>query len=339
MRVAVLGLGFMGSTHVRALQSLAGAQLAAVFSHDPAKLAGDLTSIRGNLGGAGQHFDFSHVAKYSDIDLLLADATLDAVDLCLPTHLHAPVAIAALRAGKHVLVEKPLALDAHEAAAMIEEATRQRRILMSAQVLRFFPEYQALRALVHSGGLGSIRNSVFRRRCAAPAWSGWLAKPELSGGGVFDLLIHDVDMCLHLFGQPLSATASGYEDLSRGVDQVTALLQYPSMTVTIMGGWHNQSAYPFSMGYTVSGDAGTVEFDSAGSPPTRYAAGQEAQLLPLGSHDPYAAEIEYFMECCRTGEPPVRCPPEESAAAVSLMHRIMETRRETRKKNGERLSC
>src|SRR5215212_3928940 len=111
MKIAVLGLGFMGSMHVRALRELPGVELAAVYSSDPRKLSGDLTAIQGNLGGPGERLDFSRLKQYSDIPQLLADPGIDAVDLCLPTYLHEDVAIAALRAGKHVLVEKPMALD------------------------------------------------------------------------------------------------------------------------------------------------------------------------------------------------------------------------------------
>src|ERR1700719_4877479 len=144
MRVAVAGLGFMGSTHIRALQSILQAQLVAVCSRDEKKLAGDLSGIQGNLGGPGERLDFSALSKYRDIRQMLDDPRVEAVDLCLPTHLHAPVAIEAFAAGKHVLVEKPMALDAASARQMIAEAEKHRRVLMVAQVLRFFPMYQVL---------------------------------------------------------------------------------------------------------------------------------------------------------------------------------------------------
>src|SRR5437899_11089114 len=119
MKTAVLGLGFMGSMHVRAMGEAAGAELAAVYSSDARKLSGDLSGIRGNLGGPGGRFDFSQVKPYCDIGFLLADPAIEAVDLCLPTHLHEAVATQALRAGKHVLVEKPMALDLASAKRMI----------------------------------------------------------------------------------------------------------------------------------------------------------------------------------------------------------------------------
>src|SRR5437773_6384060 len=124
MRIAVLGLGFMGSTHLKALRNVPGAVLAAVVSGDDKKLAGDLSGIQGNIGGPGEKMDFSEIARYRTIEEALRDPNVDAVDICLPTDRHAPVAIEALRAGKHVLVEKPMALDGDTADRMIAEAER-----------------------------------------------------------------------------------------------------------------------------------------------------------------------------------------------------------------------
>src|ERR1051325_8748734 len=149
MKVAVLGLGFMGSVHARAL----GSRLGAVYFSDPGKRVGDLSAVKGNLEGAGGSLDFSGVTPYSSIDALLADPTIDAVDICLPTDLHESIATQALRVGKHVLVEKPMALDGESAGRMIAEAEKAGRILMTAQVLRFFPEYMALRLALPQIGM------------------------------------------------------------------------------------------------------------------------------------------------------------------------------------------
>jgi predicted dehydrogenase len=336
MRLAVLGLGFMGSTHLKALRTIPEAQLAAVYSGDPSKLSGDLSAIQGNIGGPGEKFDFSDVAKYSSIEALLADESVEAVDICLPTHLHADVAIEAMRSGKHVLVEKPISLDADSATRMLEAAAQHQRVLMTAQVLRFFPQYTALRQAISSSDLGKVRLAMFRRRCAAPAWSRWLADPERSGGGVFDLLIHDVDMCLHLFGKPETVSATGYEALQSGIDVITAELHYPGQgTAFVTGGWHHPKSYPFSMEYTVVADGGTVEYNSASTPPTLYRLNGEAEALPIPETDGYAAEIAYFIDCCRSGKAPELCPAAESAAAVALMRLLLEARN----KNGEKIPC
>src|SRR4051794_36938978 len=247
MRIAVLGLGFMGSTHLKALRNVEGASLAAVVSSDEKKLAGDLTGIQGNLGGPGEKMDFTGVARYGSVAEAVADPNVDAVDICLPTNWHAGVAIEALRAGKHVLVEKPIALDGETADRVIAEAASNNRILMTAQVLRFLPPYQKAAEIVKSAELGAVRSAILRRRCAAPAWSKWLSDPAVSGGGVFDLLIHDVDYCVALFGAPAAVSAIGYEDMPRGIDTIVAQFHYRDLDVVVTGGWHHPKAYPFSM--------------------------------------------------------------------------------------------
>jgi predicted dehydrogenase len=321
MQIAVAGLGFMGSVHARALSG----RLAGVCSQNPAHLAGELGG-GGNLGDPISHLDFSGVKKYSDFALLLADPEIDAVDLCLPTHLHESAAIAALRAGKHVLVEKPIALDAASARRMIDAARTAGRVLMCAQVLRFLPEYVALRDAL--GRLGPGRRAWFHRRCAEPSWGGWLKEPALSGGAVFDLLIHDADFCLHLFGAPSAVSATG------DAHSLHAELFYPGgMVAVITGGWEAAPSYQFRMEYSVTAEGGTVEFSSLGRVPTLYAA--EVQPLPLTAADGYAAEIDYFLKCCAASRAPDLCPPLQSAQAVDLM-RLLE---HARIRQGEKLPC
>ena len=326
----------MGSMHLKALRGVPGATLSAVYSLDEKKLTGDLSAIQGNLGGPGETFDFTSVTKYRDIPALLADATIDAVDICLPTNLHSQIALAALRAGKHVLVEKPMALTGALADEMIAEASRAGRLLMSAQVLRFIPAYRALAASLASGVFGQVRAALFRRRCAAPAWSNWVGDAALSGGGVFDLLIHDVDLCVKLFGVPQAVSATGFEDAASGIDAITGVFHYrdvPSVIVT--GGWHHRKSYPFSMEYTVVTDGGTFEYNSSGNSASLYLSSGEPGPLPLPEQDGFEAELAYFIDCCRTGRKPDLCPPEESAAAVKLTLLMLEARR----KNGEKLAC
>lgn len=317
----------MGSTHLKALKNVANAELAAVVSSDPRKLEGDLSGIQGNLGGPGEKMDFSSIKRYSSIDQALADPDIEAVDLCLPTDQHSPVALAALRAGKHVLVEKPMALTGAAADEMIAEAEKRKRILMAAQVLRFFPSYRAAADLVKSGRLGAVRAALFQRRCAAPAWSKWLANAEQSGGGVFDLLIHDVDFCVHLFGAPRAVTAAGYEDLPRGVDWILGRFEYPGIgEVAITGGWQHPKSYPFSMEFTIVCDGGTLEYSSSGMALTLFRADGEREVVDAGEVDGFQAELQYFTDCVHAGRQPELCPPRESATAVKLARLMVESR-------------
>src|SRR5258708_30377583 len=137
----IVGVGFRGMIHYLASRKLKGAKVTAICSRDPKKLAGDWRDIRGNFGPSGEMMDLSKVKKYARLDDLLADPEIDLVDVCNPTHLHPETALAALKAGKHVLVEKAIALEARDADAMLKAANRAGKLLMVAHVLPFFPEF------------------------------------------------------------------------------------------------------------------------------------------------------------------------------------------------------
>src|SRR5690242_15129554 len=102
VKVGIAGIGFMGVTHFKALQNVKGARVAAICTRDEKKLAGDWRSVQGNFGDAGGTQDLSKVARYRDFDEMLADESLDLIDICLPTPLHRDATIAAVKAGKHV---------------------------------------------------------------------------------------------------------------------------------------------------------------------------------------------------------------------------------------------
>jgi predicted dehydrogenase len=336
MRIGVIGLGFMGATHLKAIKNIPGVELAAVSSDDPRTLSGDLSGVGGNLGGSSDVYDFSNVQRFSDAFAAVRAEGVDAVDLCLPTALHAPVAIEALKHGKHVLVEKPMALTGADCDAMIAAAKAAGKALMAAQVLRFIPAYLPLVDAVRGGRFGRIHSAIFRRRCAAPGWSAWMGDAKISGGGVFDLLIHDIDMMLHLFGLPDSVRAWGHQNLAGGVDLLTAQFEYPALgSVMVTGGWHHQKSYPFSMEYTVVGEQGVMEYSSAGHDPRWYPAGGGEEPLLLAEKDGYQAEIEYFVKCCRAGKTPAACSPESSSAAVKVTLTAMAARA----RKGESVPC
>src|SRR5438477_8199773 len=142
IRIGLVSVGFMGMIHYLAARRLRGAQVTAICSRDPKKLAGDWRSIHGNFGPRGEMMDLSAVKKFDRLDDLLADPEIDLVDVCNPTHLHPDTAIAALKAGKHVLVEKAIALKPEQADAMVAAAKAAGKLLMVAHVLPFFPEFR-----------------------------------------------------------------------------------------------------------------------------------------------------------------------------------------------------
>ncbi len=319
MRIGVVGLGFMGSTHLEAYRQVEGFELAAVASSSEKKLAGDLSGVGGNLDRGGGQVEFGSAARHRRAEDLIGDPHVEAVDLCTPTHLHATLALQALAMGKHVLVEKPMALSAADCAAMIEAARGAGRVLMVAQVLRFFPEYVAARRKVLSGELGRLRAATFRRRCAAPAWGQWLKDIDRSGGGALDLLIHDFDFCQHLLGKPACVRAVGWEDLDAGIDFVEARLDYgDGVPVTVTGGWHHPASFPFSMEFTMLCDGGTLDYSSDKPGLRLHTVGGEQVEVDLPQQDGFVGELQAFVNACGQGEAPAMCRPEDSAESLRI---------------------
>ncbi len=161
VRIGIVGVGFMGMIHYLAAAKLRGAKVTAICSRDPKKLAGDWRGIRGNFGPAGTQMDLGKIKRYANFDDLLADPEIDLVDVCTPTHLHEPMAIAALKAGKHVLVEKAIALDVKGADAMLKMAAKTGRLMMVAHVLPFFPDFAWAAELIRNGTYGKLIGGHF----------------------------------------------------------------------------------------------------------------------------------------------------------------------------------
>ena len=327
--IGIIGLGFMGATHLAACSKLDNLRVAAVSTRDTRALSGDLSHIGGNLKRETPLPDFSNVAKYPNWRDLIADSTLDAVDICLPTDLHEPVATAALEAGKHVLCEKPMALSAKDCETMLSAAKVQNRILMIGHVLRWWPAYRHLHDLVQSHKYGSIRSATFVRQCGVPDWSGWLSDESRSGGAVLDLLIHDIDQALALFGWPKAVRA---KHLMNG-DTLAATLLFPNgPEVRIQGGWLTSST-PFSMSFQVQAQGAYLDY-SADKLELSDINGVRT-VIPLEDEDPYGLQLSYFADCCIQMRQPDLCPPEASAAAVKLALAL----KESRALNGELVTC
>lgn len=319
----------MGATHVAAYSNIAAVEIADVCAGNARALSGDLNEIGGNLGQRAGMYDFSRVRKCTDWHELVLEGALDALDICLPTDLHAEVAIAALESGKHVLCEKPMALTADECEQMIRGAERSGRVLMIAQVLRFWPEYLALSDFVKSGEYGAVRSAMFVRRCGLPDWSRWLPDEKRSGGAVLDLLIHDIDQVLTLFGVPerIAAKSMG------GVDTVMATFIYEDRKeVRVQGGWFAPGT-PFSMSFQVRAERAEMELAVNGLMVSDMTGVRKR--IETGGGDAYQTELQYFVACCRAGEQPERCPVQESARAVEIALLL----KESRARGGEQLRC
>ncbi len=191
LRVGVIGLG-IGRGHIRGYQGHRAAEVAALADTDEARLA----EVGEEAGVA---------ARYADAVEMLKKEDLDVVSVATPNRFHAPLAIAALRAGAHVLCEKPMAMNAREAARMNAVAREAKRRIMINFSYRFSAPSQALRRVVDKGVLGEVYfgRTIWHRRRGMPRFGGWFGQKALSGGGpLIDLGVHRLDLALWLMGYP-----------------------------------------------------------------------------------------------------------------------------------------
>lgn len=316
LRAAVLGSGFMGGTHARAYANLPDVEVVGVSSRDESKAA----ELAAEVGGE-PYTDAMALARHPDADI---------VSVTLPTHLHEEYVVAALDAGKHVLVEKPMALTVEACDAMMRAAEANDRVLMVAHVLRFWPEYEALAEVVSSGRLGRPLTAHARRLSTRPRWGDWFANPEWTGGGLHDMMVHDFDALAWLFGTPERVFARGQKGEAGGWDHVFALVDHGAVQAVAEGSVMMPEDYPFTMALWVTCEKGTVEFtfraggagvetgEASGTRLVVYPGGGEPEGVPTAEHDAYEEQVRRFVAHVSEGDVPRRGTAAQGRNAVRV---------------------
>lgn len=217
VRFGVLGLGFMGRTHLATLARRPEAMVVAVTDPEADRLTGPLAPGGGNLETGAKDWDESQVRRCGSAEEVFADEKIDAVVVAVPSHLHAECTAAALAAGKHVFCEKPMALTLADCDRMIAAARKAERVLMIGHCMRFWGEYAAGADMMRSGQYGRLHSLVMSRRGGVPSFGagGWFTDHAKSGGALLDLHIHDVDYALFLLGKPAAVQARRHRALRR----------------------------------------------------------------------------------------------------------------------------
>jgi predicted dehydrogenase len=154
---------------------------------------------------------FGAKKMYLDYHKMLRDDDYDIIDVCTQNRVHCPATVDALKAGAHVLVEKPMAMNARECERMIKTAKENRRKLMVAQHMRFEASAEKLKAVIERGDLGQIytANAKCLRRRGIPGWGKFHIRKESLGGPLIDIGVHVMDLCVWLMGCPKPIAASG----------------------------------------------------------------------------------------------------------------------------------
>ena len=309
VRIGIVGIGFMGMIHYLAARKLKGARVTAICSRDPKKLAGDWRGIQGNFGPPGEKMDLSKIKKYDQLDALLDDPEIDLVDICNPTHMHASTALAALTAGKHVLVEKAIALEPKDADAMLKAARQARKLLMVAHVLPFFPEFAYAAAVVRGGSYGGLVGAHFKRVISQPDWSSEIADPAKTGGPAVDLHIHDTHFIGLLCGVPGKVFSAGLEE-NGTVRYLTTHYLYGKggPVVSCSSGAVAMKGRPFVHGYEIYLERATLVYESGATPLTLLTADGKARQPKLKgggeATTAFTAEIQAAVDGIRAGREP-----------------------------------
>lgn len=278
LRVGVVGIGWAGQQHLKAYDSLAGVRIVS--------LAGMEQDLRDSLQA-----EYSIPNAFAGWEEMLEHGGLDAISVAVPTFLHAPIAIAALERGLHVLSEKPIARNAVEGQAMVDAARTAGRVLDIAFNHRRRGDIQALKELIDGGGVGRpyYAKASWLRRSGIPMLGSWFTNPELAGGGpLADIGVHALDYALHLLGEPkvVAVSATTHSELGPrgrgGNDRYTAMATSHAFevedfasaflrleggaTLLIEAGWATYRETDDLLDFTVYGTDGGAELKVQGAP-------------------------------------------------------------------------
>ncbi len=323
IRVGIVGTGFMAVAHIRAYQQVEGMEIAALCNPSGRHLDGDFSEVHGNVGSDEPvQLDMTHITAYRDLGELLADESIDLIDITTPTFLHHEQALAALASGRHVLCEKPMARtgeDAREIAAAAKNATG---FFMPAMCLRFWPEWKWVKSAVEDKRFGRVLSARFRRVAEAPAWGqNTFLDGKKSGGALLDLHIHDADFVRFCFGEPKSIYAQGHRKVSGEIDHVLAQYEVQcGAAVSAEGSWAMTEGFGFSMEYTVNFERATADFDNTRGEDCLkiFEEGKKPETLKLNAPDGYVGQIAYFAKCIREGRAPSMVTAADGAGSVEL---------------------
>lgn len=241
LKIGIVGTGAIAQvSHIPVWKTIADVEIVAVCDVSPRK-----------ADWVADKFEIKH--RFDDVDDLLRLDEIEAVDICTPTQSHMPVAISALSAGKHVLVEKPMARNYAESKRMVESAKEYSKILMVAMNVRFRQDAMILNSFTRKGELGEIfyAKTGWLQRKEKLVHRTWFAQKEISGGGVFmDLGIQMLDVGLWLMGNPRAerVTATTYNKIAQleVEDSAAAFIKLKSgETLTVEVSWTLSSERDF----------------------------------------------------------------------------------------------
>ncbi|MFN0244028.1 MAG: Gfo/Idh/MocA family protein [Planctomycetota bacterium] len=324
--VGVIGLGFMGRTHLGAYRAAHAAgfanEIVAVCDSSAERRAGRSAEkgARGNLdtGTSGERlFDPAATRAYEHADELFADARVELVSICTHTQAHVDLALLALAAGKHVLVEKPVALTVTAVERLAIAARAARTLCMPAMCMRFWPGWDFLHDRIAAGTFGAPKSATFARVGVRPSWSPFYSDATQCGGPLFDLHVHDADFVRWCFGEPQSVAAFGT------LEHFTASYRFDGgpLHATAEAGWDPAPGFPFRMRATVMFEEATVDFDLARDTPLLVARAGRVDAIELAQTNGYDGEVRHFLATIAAGRGELTATIDEAVGLTRMLER------------------
>lgn len=306
--IAIIGTGVMGRAHARAFAAAGVADRVAYLcsARSPRPLA-----------------DAPLARCTTSVEEVLADPRIGIVSICTPTDTHRSLAVRALQAGKHVLLEKPIALTVSDALAILDAAAASRASLMVAHVVRFFGGYEAVGEAVQSGALGTPHTVTAERLTSPAPPSPWWQDELRSGGVLVDFAIHDFDQLnLHL-GTPLAVRSTR----TRAGAPILTMVEYTGGGLgSVQTSMDMSEGFGFTSAIEVVGASGLIAHRFRGAGPGDTGP---LQLTALGSAtawgdrvvddaDPYRRQAQYFLDRIARGAAPDRVTGASAVAALAV---------------------
>lgn len=321
--VAIFGAGFIGNAHAEAIQKSGTLKLAAFVQK-----AGEKSRKASEKYG---------VPCFDNAEEMLARVNPDILDICLPSAFHEEFVIFAAEHKKHVICEKPFSLSSDACSRMVKACAGAGVHLMVAQVLRWFPEYIKIKELIPK--LGSLHGVSCYRLAQHPNWTTWHRDPQISGGGLFDLHLHEIDYLYSLFGEVEQVYAAGWKSPTGCWNHVFSTLIFKNgVKVQAEGCSEMIGNYPFSALFRAVGDNGTLDYKlsagfnienlgAASNQLTLFMKDKEPEAVAWDADDGFRLELDAFAESVETGKP-VPIPPENSVYIIKIieaLRRSLET--------------
>ena len=331
VRVALVGYGGIAKAHKKGYDILAEqnapVKLVAVCDIRPEMF----TSVSAINIGSADNKALGDIHTYTDVETLLKEEEFDMADICLPTYLHKEYAIRMLRAGKHVLSEKPMALSSADGAEMIAVAKEEGKRLMIGQCLRFSPAYCYLKRCIDSGCFGKLKHLYMDRLSQPATWGfeNWFGDDKRSGGAILDLHIHDIDMARYLLGEPEKISCVAIDGFTRWSVCNTRLF-YPGVTVFANGSWGETKSFGFRASYHASFENANVIMDTKTGVMVYPADGKPyepeiTEIIEKRSNH-MAEEIRYIASLILDESAEnVKNPPESAMKTVKLVETLRES--------------